>query len=45
MQARYSKVSLVTTCKDPWVLSIQAHPDDIKVYISGRKNLPIYIKK
>lgn len=79
------KVSVVTTCKNPWVLSIQAHhdnpydgatlkeclhkaavysdtkieqvfadkayrgkehhPDGIKVYISGRKNLPISIKK
>jgi IS5 family transposase len=79
------KVSVVTTCKTPWVLSILAHhdnpydgatlkeclhkaavhsdakieqafadkayrgkehhPDDIKIYISGRKNLPVSIKK
>ena len=79
------KVSVVTTCKDPWVLSIMAHhgnpydgatlkeclhkaeehskgkieqvfadkgyrgkehhPDNVKVYISGKKNLPIPLKK
>lgn len=79
------KVSVVTTCKEPWVLSISAHhdnpydgatlkeslqkaeifsdgkieqafvdkgyrgkehhPDNINVYISGKKNLPNSIKK
>jgi IS5 family transposase len=79
------KVSVVTTCKEPWILSISAHhdnpydgatlkeslqkaealsdgkieqafvdkgyrgkehhPDNINVYISGKKNLPITIKK
>lgn len=79
------KVSVVTTCKDPWILAISAHhdnpydgatlkeslqkaetlsdgkieqafadkgyrgkehhPDEINVYISGKKNLPTPIKK
>ena len=79
------KVSIVTTCKDPWVLSAMAHhdnpydgatlkeclkkaesnsqnkidfafadkgykgkkhhPDDVKVFISGKKNLPRSLTK
>lgn len=79
------KVSIVTTCKEPWVLSIQAHhnnpydgatlkeslhkaqehskakierafadkgyrgkehhPEGVKVIISGKKNLPLPLKK
>ena len=79
------KVSVVTTCKEPWVLSVLSHhgnlydgatlevclnkaeensgtkiesafadksyrgnkyhPEDVNVYISGRKNLPRYLSK
>lgn len=79
------KVSVVTTCEEPWVLSVLAHhdnpydgstlkeciykaegnakskiesafadksyrgkehhPDDVNVYISGKKNLPLRLKK
>lgn len=79
------KVSVVTTCKEPWILSIKAHhdnpydgatlkeslhqaelhskvkiqqvfadkayrgkehhPSDVMVYISGKKNLPLPLKK
>lgn len=79
------KVSVVTTCKDPWVLSVLAHhdnpydgatlkeclnkaeenskakidaafadksyrgkehhPDDTKIFISGKKNLPLRFQK
>jgi IS5 family transposase len=79
------KVSVVTTCEEPWVISVLAHhnnpydgatlkeclnkaeehtqvkidfafadksyrgkdhhPDDIKIFISGKKNLPLRFKK
>ena len=79
------KVSIVTTCEEPWVLSVLAHhnnpydgatlkeclskaeensltkiecafadksyrgkehhPDDVKIFISGKKNLPLRFKK
>lgn len=79
------KVSVVTTCEEPWVLSVSAHhdnpydgatlkeclnkaeenaqtkiecafadksyrgkehhPDDVKIFISGKKNLPLRFKK